>query len=75
MKFRASKITRNKFILISHVKILSNSVTVLHKNVHSTNKIVFALNPKIRSTSVNANKENFLVKLLVVLQCIAHPAP
>ena len=74
MKFRASKITRNKFILISHVKILSNSVTVLHKNVHSTNKIVFALNPKIRSTSVNA-KENFLVKLLVVLQCIAHPAP
>ena len=74
MKFRASKITRNKFILISHVKILSNSVTVLHKNVRSTNKIVFALNPKIRSTSVNA-KENFLVKLLVVLQCIAHPAP
>ena len=74
MKFRASKITRNKFIPINHVKILSNSVTVLHKNVHLTNKIVFVLNPKIRSISANA-KENFLVKLLVVLQCIAHPAP
>ena len=66
MKIRASKITRNKFMSINHVKILSNSFTILYKNVHLTNRIAFALNPKIRSTSVNA-KKNFLVKLLVVL--------
>ena len=74
MKTRASKITRNKFMSINHVKILSNSFNILDKNVHLTNRIAFALNPKIRNTSVNA-KKNFLVKLLVVLRCIAHPAP
>ena len=67
MKCRASKIRRNKFISINRVKILSNSFTILHKNVHLTNKIVFALNPKTTSTSVNYAEKNFLVKLFVAL--------